>query len=104
MPARSSCPEVFCEKGVLRNFKKITGKHLCQSLSFNKVARLRPMNFVKYLRTCFFIEHLRWLLLICMQLLLFIICQVNKHGVSVSCFLGKGFLMFKISRKQGQTW
>ena len=29
---RSSRPEVFCEKGVLRNFAKLTGKHLCQSL------------------------------------------------------------------------
>ena len=35
---RSSRPEVFCEKGVLRNFSKFTGKHLCQSLFFNKVA------------------------------------------------------------------
>ena len=31
-------PEVFCEKGVLRNFAKFTGKRLCQSLFFNKVA------------------------------------------------------------------
>ena len=31
-------PEVFCKKGVLRNFAKFTGKHLCQSLFFNKVA------------------------------------------------------------------
>ena len=30
-------PEVFYEKGVLRNFAKFTGKHLCQSLSFNEV-------------------------------------------------------------------
>ena len=37
---RSSHPEVFCKKGVLRNFAKFTGKHLCQSLSFNKVAGL----------------------------------------------------------------
>ena len=29
---RSSRPEVFCEKGVLRNFAKFTGKHLCQSV------------------------------------------------------------------------
>ena len=29
------------EKGVLRNFTKFTGKHLCQSLFFNKVAGLR---------------------------------------------------------------
>ena len=73
----SSRPEVFCEKGVLRNFTKFTGKHLCQSLFFNKVAGLRlatllkkrlwhrcfPVNFVKFLRTPFFIEHLWWLLL-----------------------------------------
>ena len=32
------------EKGVLRNFVKFTGKHLCQSLFFNKVAGL---NFIK---------------------------------------------------------
>ena len=31
-------PEVFCKKGVLRNFAKFTGKHLCQSFYFNKVA------------------------------------------------------------------
>ena len=35
---RTSRPEVFCKKGVLRNFTKFTGKHLCQSLFFNKVA------------------------------------------------------------------
>ena len=31
-------PKVFCKKGVLKNFKKFTGKHLRQNLSFNKVA------------------------------------------------------------------
>ena len=40
---RSSRPEVFCRKGVLRNFAKFTGKHLCQSLFFNKVAGLRQV-------------------------------------------------------------
>ena len=34
---RSSRAEVFCKKGVLRNFEKFTGKHLCQGLFFNKV-------------------------------------------------------------------
>ena len=29
--------------GVLRNFAKFTGKHLCQSLFFNKGAGLRPV-------------------------------------------------------------
>ena len=74
---RNSLPEVFCRKGALRNFSKFTGKHLCQSLYFNKVSglgaetllkkrlwhRCFPVNFVKFLRTPFFIEHLWWLLL-----------------------------------------
>ena len=64
---RSSRPEVFYKKGVLRNFAKFVGKHLCQSLFFNKVAGLRPatllkkklwhrclpVNFEKFLRTPF---------------------------------------------------
>ena len=37
---RSSRPEVFCRKDVYRNFAKFTGKHLCQSLFFNKIAGL----------------------------------------------------------------
>ena len=38
-------PEVFYKKGVLRNFAKFTGKHLCQRVFFNKVAGLRPQAF-----------------------------------------------------------
>ena len=30
--------ELFCEKGVLKNFTKFTGKHLRQSIFFDKVA------------------------------------------------------------------
>ena len=37
---RSSRPEVFCKKGVLRNLAKFTGKYLCQCLFFNKVTGL----------------------------------------------------------------
>ena len=37
---RSSHQEVFCKKGVLRNFEKLTRKHLCGSLFFDKVAGL----------------------------------------------------------------
>ena len=65
------------KKGVLRNFAKFTGKRLCQSLFFNKVAGQRPaillkkrlwhrcftVNFAKCLRTPFLTEHLWWLLL-----------------------------------------
>ena len=32
---------MFCEKGVLRNFAKFSGKLLCQSLFFINVAGLR---------------------------------------------------------------
>ena len=39
---RSSRPEVFCKKGVHKNFTKFAGKSQCQSLFFNKVAGLRP--------------------------------------------------------------
>ena len=74
---RSSPQRCSMKKVVLRNFAKFTGKHLCQSFFFNKVAGLRPatslkkrlwhrcfpVNFVKFLRTTFFIEHLWWLLL-----------------------------------------
>ena len=64
------------KNGVLRNFANFTGKNLCQSLFFNKVADLRPatllkkrlwrscfpVNFAKFLRTLFFTERLCWLL------------------------------------------
>ena len=74
---RSSRPEVFCTKGVLKHFANFTGKHLRQSLFFNKAADLRPatllknrpwhrcfsVNFAKFLRTPFFTEHLQCLLL-----------------------------------------
>ena len=43
---RSGCPEVFCKKGVLRNFIKFTRKHLCQSLFFDKVAGLRHATLI----------------------------------------------------------
>ena len=40
-------PEVLFKKGVLKNFANFTGKHLCWSLFFNKVADLRVCNFIK---------------------------------------------------------
>ena len=43
----SNRQEVFCKKGILRNFAKFPGKHLCQSLFFNKVAGLRPATLLK---------------------------------------------------------
>ena len=44
--------------GVLRTFAIFTGKHLCWSIVFNKVA----VSIARFLRTAFFIEHPRSLL------------------------------------------
>ena len=56
----------FVKRGVLRNFTKFTGKHLCQSLFLIKLQvrpatllkkrlwhKCFPVNFVKFLRTLF---------------------------------------------------
>ena len=59
---RSSRPKVFYTKGVLKNFTKFTGKHVCQSLFFNKVADLRPFNQVADLRhRCFPVDFAKFL-------------------------------------------
>ena len=59
---RSSQRKCSVKKGILRIFTKFTGKYLCQSLFFNKVAGLSlfsceflcfPANFEKLLRTPF---------------------------------------------------
>ena len=47
------------KKGVLRNVAKFTGRHLCQSLFFNKFAGLRPATD----KNTFFTERLWWMLL-----------------------------------------
>ena len=65
---RSSHPEMFCEKDVLRNFVKFTGKYLCQGLFFNKVAGLIKKEalaqvfsceFCEIFKNTFFTEHFR---------------------------------------------
>ena len=35
---RSSRPEVFCNKGILKHFTKVIGKQLSRSLFFHKIA------------------------------------------------------------------
>ena len=47
-------PEMFHEKGVLKSFAKFTGKHLCQSLFFNKVAGLEHLFLQNTSGGCFF--------------------------------------------------
>ena len=85
---RSSRPDAFCEKGVLRDFAKFTG-NTCARVSFliklqaplatllKKILwhRCFPVNFGKFLRTSFFTEHLQRLLLefrnLCINVLAF---------------------------------
>ena len=50
-------------KGILRNFGKFTGKHLCQGLIFNNVVDLRPATFIKMRpwRRCFPVNFAKFL-------------------------------------------
>ena len=43
LKSRSSHQRCSMKKGFLRNFSKFAGKHMSQSLFFNKVAGLRPV-------------------------------------------------------------
>ena len=66
-------PEMFCKKRVLENLQN-SQESICASFSFliklqgkfikkETIAQVFPVNFAKFLRTPFLIEHLRWLLL-----------------------------------------
>ena len=77
IPSRCRHTKVICKKGVLRNFAKLQ-ENTCNRASF--LIKLQgwglatllkkrlwrkciSVNFVKFLRTPFLTEHLRWLLL-----------------------------------------
>ena len=77
-------------KKVFLEFSQNSQEKTCARVFFNKVAELKPapllkkrlwhrcfpVNFVKYLRTSFFIEHLWWLLLKTKQTLLCRNCYI----------------------------
>ena len=44
-------PEASYKKSVSKNFLKVTGKHLCQSLFFDNVTDLRPATLLKKKKT-----------------------------------------------------
>ena len=92
---------MFYYKVVLRNFAKLTEKHLCQSLFFNKVAGLRlatllknrlwhscfPVNFAKFLRTPFSQNTSSGCFYICEMVLFFCsLFVVNEISKSSGCF------------------
>ena len=46
MNSRSSHRRCSVKESIVNNFAKFTSNHLCQSLFYNKVARLRPATFL----------------------------------------------------------
>ena len=96
---RNSHRSCSVTKGVLRNFAKFKGKHLCQSLRPATLLKKRlwhrsfPVNFAEFQRTPFFIEHLRWLLLHLLKVLFFDRrAGINKWGRLHFFFNLSGFL------------
>ena len=99
---RSSHQRCSIITGVLRNFAKFTGKNLCPSLFFNKVAGLRPatllknrlwhrcfpVNFAKFLRTTFLQNTSGRLLLSLWSF----VCNLQKFKTS-GIFMSNGFLI-----------
>ena len=61
--------QMFFKIGVIKKFAIFTGKHLCWRLFLINFVKRRlqhrcfAVNISKFLRTAFFIEHFRWLLL-----------------------------------------
>ena len=100
---RSSHQTCSIIKGGLRNFAKFTGKHLCQSLFFNKVTGLRPatllkkglwhrcflLNFAKFPRTPF-LQNLSGRLLLYLRIYMTSYDEnVMHHESMVTCIGSK---------------
>ena len=101
---RSRHRKCSVKKYVLRNFAKFAGKHLCQSLCFNKVAgllamllkrrlghRYFPVSFAKFLGTPFVTEHLRPTVSGCRHSAFFLkpityLYSKNEGGILHTCF------------------
>ena len=115
---RSNLPEVFCEKGLLRNCAKFARKHLRQGLFFNKGAGLRPATLIKrrlwhscfpvivakFLRIPFFIEHSGDCFWNIARFFPFLYCPwkkttTYKRNVSHHESFQKGFVMFSGGRE-----
>ena len=109
-------PRGLLLKGVLRNFAKFTGNHLClrPATLLKKRAwhRCFTVNFAKFLRTPSLTEHLRWLLVwllfrpVSTRLLVFSTCfysfashlpfQDHKVSTSPKAFISPNITTFGI--------
>ena len=75
----------FVKKDVLKNFAKLPGKHLCQSLFFNKFAGLRQL---------FSQKNSGRLLLKCGH------CQ--NEAREIDCFVAEGWMQYLLLRLKSQ--
>ena len=101
----SSHQRCSVSKGVPRNFAKLTGKHKCQGLFFNKVEGLRaatllkkgllhrcfPVNFAKFLRTLF-LQNTYGRLLLPVFVLDSLTTRVKPQKQPLKLFCKKGIL------------
>ena len=53
--------ELFCKKGVLRNFENFTGKHLCWSLFLIELQEVRSFIKKRLWHRCFLVEFTKFL-------------------------------------------
>ena len=102
---RSRHQRCSVRRRVLRNFAKFTGKHLCQSFFFNKVAGLShrcfPVNFVKFLRTSFYRTPLGdcfWWVFGCCGTHTFFIRRVLQCNIFSFTIYLKAFIFFEGSK------
>ena len=122
---RSSHQRCSMKKGVLRNSSKFTGKHLRQSLYFNKVEAsglqlywkrdsgtgVFPVNFAKFLRTPLFAEHL-WTTALegwenrVLQKIEFFKTEFYFYSLSIKACLHRGCFFFveKVEQKWHHNW
>ena len=99
-------PDVFYKKGVLTNFSKFTGKHLCQGLFFKRFYyRFFPMNFPKFAGPLFFQNTFGRLLLYLepcwISMIDFFVEIIRRYiTVSFSCIVNKITWRYSSSRAQ----
>ena len=92
--SRSSPRRCSVKLGAPENLTNLTGKHLCWSLLFNKVAGLQVCNFIKkrLQHNCFpvkFVKFLRTHILknICKRLLLSVVCFAKQSFPSAKVMI-----------------
>ena len=64
---RSSRPKMFCKKGALKNFGKITRKHRCESLFFNMLEGWMG-NYLCFIKLGTYQTALSWTQFLCVKL------------------------------------